>query len=300
MENFSIYLILPLGLGLLYSLAAMAYKRAMADGVDIWRLIFFSNLATAIILIPLMVLIERPQAQAALYQPFLAGGAFFGGIVLNILALQKGDVSVATPLLGTKVLFVALFTIAVINEPVRPSLWLAAILVVLGLKMLHGGGAGRTQRWFWPTALLAMGSSSAFALCDIFFQSWARHWGIGLFIPLVFAVVCTLSIGLLHWFPARRQPFSASARWWILLACTLNAFQTLGMFVCISLFRHANAATAINIVYNSRGIWSVLLVWLVGPWFGNIEREHGRRTMIARLTGSALLLSAIVLTLLKI
>jgi len=299
MGNFSIYLFLPLVLGLLYSIAAMAYKRAMAEGMDIWRLIFFSNVATAILLLPLMVLIEKPDAQASLYQPLLAGGAFFGGIMLNIIALRKGDVSVATPLLGTKVLFVALFTIVVVNEAVRPSLWLAAILVVMGLKMLHGG-AGRIHQRFWPTALFAMGSSSAFALCDVFFQSWARHWGIGLFVPLVFTVVCALSFGLLHRFPARTHPFSASARWWIFVACALNGLQTLGMFICISLFRHANAATAINIVYNSRGIWSVLLVWLVGPWFGNIEREYGRKVMITRFTGSMLLLSAIALTLLKI
>ena len=299
MENISIYLILPLGLGLLYSIAAMAFKRAMAEGVDIWRLIFFSNLATTVLLMPLMALIAKPDAQATLYQPLLAGCAFFGGIVLNILALQKGDVSVATPLLGTKVLFVALFTIVVLNERVRPSLWLAAILVVMGLKMLQGGG-GRIRQRFWPTALFAMGSSSAFALCDVFIQTWARHWGIGIFIPLVFGVVCALSFGLLHRFPARSHPFSTSARWWTFVACVLNGFQTLGMFICISLFRHANAATAINIVYNSRGIWSVLLVWLVGPWFGNIERAHGVKIMITRLSGSMLLLSAIALTLLKI
>lgn len=299
MGRFSIYLFLPLGLGLLYSIAAMAYKRAMAEGVDIWRLIFLSNLATAILLMPLMGLIAKPDAQASLYQPLLAGCAFFGGILLNILALRKGDVSVATPLLGTKVLFVALFTIVVLNERVGPALWLAAFLVVVGLKLLHGG-AGRIRQRFWATAVFAMGSSSAFALCDVFFQSWARHWGIGLFIPLVLAVVCALSLGLLHRFPPRTQPFSASARWWVFVACALNGLQTLGMFVCISLLRHANAATAINIVYNSRGIWSVLLVWLAGPWFGNIEREHGMKVMLARLTGSVLLLGAIALTLFKV
>ncbi len=299
MENFSIYLLLPLALGLLYSIAAIAYKRAMAEGVDIWRLIFFSNVATTILLMPLMVLITKPDAQASLYQPLLAGCAFFGGIILNILALHKGDVSVATPLLGTKVFFVALLTIGLLKEQVGPSLWLAVIFVVVGLKMLHGG-TDRIHQRFWTTAFLAMGSASAFALCDVLIQSWARHWGIGLFIPLVFAVVCALSFGLLHRFPAQVHPFSTSARWWVFVACALNGFQTVGMFICISLFRHANAATAINIVYNSRGIWSVLLVWLVGPWFGNIEREHGVKIMITRLTGSVLLLSAIVLTLLKI
>jgi len=124
--------------------------------------------------------------------------------------------------------------------------------------------------------------------------------GFVILVPLVFTVVCALSFGLLHRFPARTHPFSASARWWIFVACALNGLQTLGMFICISLFRHANAATVINIVYNSRGIWSVLLVWLVGPWFGNIEREYGMRVMLTRLIGSMLLLSAIAITLLKI
>jgi uncharacterized membrane protein len=290
------YLILPLLLGFLYSLAALAYKRTMAEGVDIWRLIFFSNLATAILLIPLIIFSDKFQDEASLYQPLLAGLAFFAGIVMNILALHKGDVSVATPLLGTKVLFVALFTIVVLGEHVMLSLWLAAILVVVALKLLRESG-DRIYQGFWPTVFFATGSSSAFALCDVFFQSWARLWGIGLFIPLVFAVVCVLSFGLRFWFPRQAGPFSAGARRWLLAACALNGIQTLGMFICISLFRHPNAATAVNIVYNSRGIWSVLLVWLAGHWFGNIERDQGAKVMRARLVGSILLLSAVILTL---
>jgi hypothetical protein len=73
----------------------------------------------------------------------------------------------------------------------------------------------------------------------------------------------------------------------------------LGMFICVSLFRHPNAAAAVNIVYNSRGIWSVLLVWFAGSWFGNVEREQGINVMLARLSGSAMLLIAIALTLLQ-
>ena len=108
-----LYLILPLLLGLLYSLSALAYKRAMAEGVEIWRIIFYSNRVTAMFLVPLLLLVDKPQTEAALYQPLVTGLVFFAGIVLNILAIRKGDVSVATPLLGAKVLFVALFTILI-------------------------------------------------------------------------------------------------------------------------------------------------------------------------------------------
>ena len=126
MHNLPVYLFLPLLLGLLYSIAAMAYKGAMAEGVDIWRIIFYSNLATAILLLPLLVFVETPLPDASFHQPLVAGLAFFIGIILNVFALHRGDVSVATPVLGTKVLFVAVFTILVLGKPVLPSLWISA------------------------------------------------------------------------------------------------------------------------------------------------------------------------------
>lgn len=297
MNDLPIFLILPLGLGLMYSLAAIAFKRAMEEEIDIWRIIFFSNLATGILLIPLLLFINKPHIGALFYQPILAGLVFFAGIVLNILAIHRGDVSVATPLLGTKVLFVAFFTVVVLSEPVFPSLWMATILAVVSFKLLQGFGARPATR-FGSTVLFALGSSSAFALCDVFFQAWARLWGIGLFIPIVFTIVLILSFGLRYGFPGRTGVFSTVARRWLIAGCILNGVQTVGMFICVGFFRHANAATAVNIVYNSRGIWSVLLVWLVGHWFGNIEREQGARIMMPRLAGSVLLLSAIILTLL--
>ena len=298
MDDFSIFLILPLVLGLMYSVAAMAFKRALAEGVDIRRIIFFSNLTTAILLLPLLSLASKPHPDAAFYQPLLVGLAFFSGIVLNIVALHRGDVSVATPLLGTKVLFVAVFTMVVLGKPVLPSLWISAVLVAVALAILRGP-ADRVHHRFWATVFFAAGSSSAFALCDIFFQLWTRVWGVGLFIPMVFGVVCMLSFTLLRWFPPSAGVVAGSTWKWLIAGCVLNGLQTLGIVICVGLFRHPNAATAVNIVYNSRGIWSVLLVWILGDWFGNIEREQGARVMAARFTGAVLLLSAIVITLLQ-
>jgi len=48
-----------------------------------------------------------------------------------------------------------------------------------------------------------------------------------------------------------------------------------------------------NLLYSSRGLWSVLLVWSVGPMFGNHERDTGSEIMLKRLVGSGLLLLAI-------
>jgi drug/metabolite transporter (DMT)-like permease len=296
MDDLPIYLILPLVLGMLYSVAAMAFKRAMAEGMDIGRIIFYSNLATVILLVPLLVLVSKPQPGAFLYQPLITAVAFFVGIALNVAAIWQGDVSVATPILGIKVLFVAFFTIIILDEPLRPSLWIGAVIAGVAFAMLRGP-ANRPSHRFWLTVFLAVGSSSAFALCDVFFQLWTRIWGVGLFIPMVFAIVCVLSFTLLTLFPAPGPAVTARSGRWLMAGCVLNGLQTLGMVICVGLFRHPNAATAINIVYNSRGIWSVLLVWVLGHWFGNMERGQGSKIMVFRLAGSALMISAIVLIL---
>jgi hypothetical protein len=73
----------------------------------------------------------------------------------------------------------------------------------------------------------------------------------------------------------------------------LLSAQALCISYAIAVYREVTKA---NILYNTRGIWSVVLVWIVGHWFENSEREHGTRVMIRRLAGAALLLSAVFLS----
>jgi hypothetical protein len=54
-------------------------------------------------------------------------------------------------------------------------------------------------------------------------------------------------------------------------------------------------ATLVNILYATRGMWTVATVWTVGHWFGNDERGQGHAVMGRRLIGSAVLVGAVVL-----
>ena len=62
----------------------------------------------------------------------------------------------------------------------------------------------------------------------------------------------------------------------------------------VAYFRNATAA---NVIYSSRGLWSVALVWLIGHWFGNRERQLGGMILRWRLIGAAMMLIAIALVL---
>ena len=53
------------------------------------------------------------------WQPVVAGALFFAGQVFTLLALTTGDVSVATPVLGLKIVLVALLSVVLIGDPDR-------------------------------------------------------------------------------------------------------------------------------------------------------------------------------------
>jgi hypothetical protein len=58
-----------------------------------------------------------------------------------------------------------------------------------------------------------------------------------------------------------------------------------------------NDAAGVNVVYGSRGIWSLAVVWFAGRLFGNAERSDSRDAMGLRLMGCLLVTAAIILVL---
>jgi hypothetical protein len=82
---------------------------------------------------------------------------------------------------------------------------------------------------------------------------------------------------------------------WIALATTLSAIQALLVAGTIAIWRDA---AGVNVVYGTRGLWGLALVWWAGSWFGNAERrDSGPRVILARATGGALILTAVILAL---
>ena len=76
---------------------------------------------------------------------------------------------------------------------------------------------------------------------------------------------------------------------WLLGGATLLAIQAAGMGFAIGAF---GDATAVNIVYSSRGLWAVLAVWWIGHWFKNDEQHLGGAVLRLRLWGAGLMLAA--------
>jgi hypothetical protein len=83
---------------------------------------------------------------------------------------------------------------------------------------------------------------------------------------------------------------------WLAGGSACFAAQGLTFITSISLYRHATSA---NVLYSSRGLWSVVAVWGIGHWFANREQHLGARTLAWRMVGAILLMVAIAMVLLE-
>ena len=287
-------LLLPLACALLYVIAALAVKRASAFGVGVWRISFLSNWAIALIFLPVWFWSGgQVHPLADYWQPAVSALLFFGGQALTYLALSRGDVSVTTPVMGTKVILVALFSSLLRVGEVPLQWWIAAALSTLAIALLHFGESAR-HRNVTETVLLAFCSATSFSLGDVLLQKWVPAWGLGSFLPPMFLLVGLLSCAFIPFFSAPLRALSAAAWGWVAPGALLMALNNAGVVLALVV---VGSATVVNIIYSARCLFSVLLVWLIGHWFANEERHLGGRVLRLRFVGATLMIAAIVLVL---
>lgn len=287
--NLPFHLLFPLASSFSYVLAVLLVKRASAFGVGLWRTTFIANVAMAVCFLPLLFLGGPGQPPGMLWQPALASFLFFSGQIATFLALE-GDVSIATPVLGLKILLVALFSAVLLADPIPLKWWVAAFLSTLAIVMLNFGSSRVPHRRIGATAIWAALAAGAYALTDVLVQKWAPAWGPGIFLPIMFGSLAIYSLGII---PRFQAPLTAIPRatWpWLLPGAILLAIQAASVAYALAAY---GDATVVNIVYSSRGLWSVVAVWFIGHWFGNEERALPAGLLRNRLVGAILMLAAI-------
>ncbi|HZE99778.1 MAG TPA: EamA family transporter [Planctomycetota bacterium] len=288
------FLLMPFAASMIYVVGALFLKDAGMRGVGVWRITIVTNVIIGVVFSTLWPLGGRLPGPAGYLQPALTALLFVAGQVFGFVALQRGDVSVATPVLGIKVVLVAIFVTLLIGERIGATVWIAAVLSSAGILFLSRGSpaaAGRAA----PAIVFGTLAAAAFALFDVLVQKWAPAWGAGRFLPVLMGFVAVYSLLLLGLGRRRLGGIPPGAWRPLLLGGTAIAVQGLLLITSLALY---SRATRINVVYSGRGLWSVLAVWAVGPWFGNREREQGAAVFRARLAGAGLLLAAIVLVVL--
>lgn len=287
------HLLLPLASSVIYVLGALLVRRAADLGVGLWRTTFVSNTLSALLFLPLKLLGGPGQPITHWWQPAVLAALLVLGQTLGFLALTRGDVTVATPVLGIKTILVAVLTPFLLGLPLPQHLWWAAGLSTAGIALLNLSGTGHPQRLGISVAA-ASGAAVAFALFDVLIQRWSPAWGAGQLIPFVMGLGALFSLAFIPFFrePLRQIP---TGSWMPLLggsACI--SAQGILLITAVGVF---GDSTAINVVYSARSLWMVLAVWSIGHWFHNAEHRLAPGILGSRLAGAVLMTAAIVLAL---
>jgi drug/metabolite transporter (DMT)-like permease len=286
------HLLMPLLAAVFFALGSMVFKRAYDEGAGVVHAVVVNNVLLALVFLPLFALESRPVPWSQWPFPVLTGAAFAAGHLLNVLSLRVGDVSVATPLLGAKVIFVALLARLLFGWPLTARLWLAAALTTAGVFLMGltdfkpGRRAGLTTGW-------ALGCAAAFSLTDVMIQSWADGFGVFNFLPFQFGALAMFSLAMVPFFGLNSLRAPRKAWPWIFAAAALSGLQAILITAAIAIWR--DAAT-VNVFYATRGLWSIAFVWCVGHWLKNTERHTaGLRAMGFRSFGAGLILLSVAL-----
>jgi drug/metabolite transporter (DMT)-like permease len=225
----------------------------------------------------------------------VGGALFFAGQIFTLLALSTGEVSVATPVLGVKILLVALLSTVLIGDPIDARLWTAAALSSAAIVLLNFSRPHTHQRVSTTIVLAALGAA-AYACFDVLVQTWSPVWGSWV-VPIAMAFSAAYSVPLRRFDVRKSTPgeqLSPAYMRWLIGGAVCFAAQGLMFITSISVYGQATSA---NVLYSSRGLWSVVAVWGIGHWFTNREQHLGAPVLAWRLVGASLMIAALMMVL---
>jgi drug/metabolite transporter (DMT)-like permease len=288
------YYLAPLLAGFIYAVAVLLSKRAMENGAGVARTLLVNNWTLALFFVPVFYFSEGSANWDVWYWPALGGVSFFFGQVTTFNAIRLGDISVQAPIMGSKVIFIAILTVMFSDSLIPPSWWAGAVLATTAVFFLNAKKTALSGS-MWPAVFSALASAGFFALGDFIIQEKAKAFGHGKHGLVMFAVSAILSFAAVPYLKGGLFKMPRATLPSFLAANFLLASQATILYMVLS---YHGKATAVNILYSSRGVWSILLIWFAGKWFYNKERaDAGGFTMAKRLFGAVLMTVAIFIVL---
>ena len=283
-------ILVPMTSALLYAFGSLFLKQGLQNGSGTIRSLILTNFIMSACFMPTLAWHSGPINWSVVYWPLLTGVCFFGGQAFTVWAIKTGDVSVQTPLMGTKVVFVAAFSMFLAPEPIPLMLWVSAGITAIAVFLL-GQSNELNFHAVRKAVILSLIACVFFGATDSLVAAKSTEFGR---VPMMVGMMLTLSVCSLGLIPFAQAPLFRLARpaWVPMLAgSVLMGLQALILNVGLSFLGNA---TTMNVVYSIRGLFGILLVWFVGKRFANRERETaGTRLMQFRFAGALLLMLAI-------
>ena len=308
-----LHLLFPLFSSIVFVIGMMVVKQAITRGATPWTATLFGNVWIFLFWLGVAAYRGAVAEPDVWWQAAIVGVLFFLGQVFTYLAFQFGDVSVAAPVMGVKVLLVATLVAGVTGMTVPARVWLGAALATFGIALVQMTGRSRkppdgnalpeaqpvgppetSTTKTGRSIVLAVIAALSLSVFDVLLQTWGRGQDPLSFLPVVFFFAALSSCVLLPWTNSPKELRRLKIVPGMFGGTFLMALQAMSMSFVLSRF---GDAARVNIVYAMRGLWGVLLAWSLARVFHSGESTASRSTMLNRLSGAFLLTTAVVIAL---
>jgi len=285
-ENWTAYLMALLA-GLIYAGGAIAGKKALELGRGQVRTVILSNLILSVCFIPHFFLSPGWPTLKEWITGSGLGAIFLLAQALLFRALRAGDASMVSPLMGIKSILVAFFIVILgfSHQPLSTDTWIAAGLTAVAVGLI-GWPAKNSGRASAKGILLALASAAAFSLLDSMVPHFSHQTDPVRMLFCIFGSLGFLTLILLPW---KEEPIFSRGNPgdnWAWRSGLLIAVQAVLMSTAIACYR---VPTEVNVVYSSRGLWTLLFVAWLGSRLGLTEGSLSPWVKVRRLAGCILL-----------
>ena len=288
-----IHLLLPFCSSVFVVFGLLNLQRAQQGGASTWTSMIVVCWASACVFPVLTVMGGTMQPATLLWQPAIIGALFLAGQLFTFLAVARGDVSVAAPVLGVKVLIVPALSPFFVDDELSSKVWIAAAVAVVGIGFVQARDKSIDRSKIVSAVGYALLAAFSMTLFDLLIQRWAGAWGAGYFLPIAFGFAALFSLAFVRLADRPSELRQRGVIRPLAIGCVLMAIQAIGMTVTLGLY---GDATRVNIVYTLRGLWGVLLTWMLARHFAHTASLPGNRTMLMRLVGAVLIGVSVVIS----
>lgn len=285
--------ILSLGAAFIYAICMVFIKESLRQGAGILRSTFILHWVMALVFLPLLFINATILPEGSWLAPIAVGLSVFLGQIFILWALKFGDPSVQTPVMGVKSTMVAIFVCFIAGGHIPLLWWAAGLLSLLAIYFLsYAEGSTLLKISNTWTIILTFLGASFLGLGDVIMEKYAASFGEIPFL-VVSVLSCALaSLALVPFFEGPLLAMPKASIKWALWGSTLYGLEAIAFYIAISFY---GQATAINVLYSSRGLWSIFVVWAMGYFFSYKPNPISSAVLMRRGIGTLLLFIAILL-----
>ena len=274
----------------LYSLSVIFVKLSTAENkISPTSILVLNNVAMWLLFLPSLFFKGGIKDMMLIWQPILVGLFFAMGNYATFLCAHKGEVSLMTPIMGLKILIVLILAKFILGMEL-PHLMVAAGIICCIAVFIMGYSKKRiSSKKEWLTFGLAIWACSSYAACDVLIQKFSPNFS-------ALSMLCisnfVLLISTFPYFKRFARDLKNAPKPALALAATAAALMVVEALFMFFALTGSVSAPLCNILYNTRGIMSIILVFIIGKYVDGLDKLS-QGSAIRRVIGSIMIFASV-------